>query len=214
MWMSNPGYCTNEIMFCFEIYCRESLSHFVLACVTGRGRLRFNDQNSCTAAREYLGSLGTPPQLFRRVIENFSFSSSGCHQPLFSHQASPRPPLPSGSASHTPPGFLASPLMLGEIAFSRDPAWEVSDSRNLPLPPAPLSLGWAFPSHCWGLPKPPGTGEPLCAAGSTAFLSLQALQCYRPLLSWCLISLFYHRAPSRAFHIYKNVYIIYPVTVI
>lgn len=63
MWMSNLGYCANEIMFCFAIYsCRERLSHFVLSYVMGRGRLGFifNDQNSCTAARECLDSLGLP----------------------------------------------------------------------------------------------------------------------------------------------------------
>lgn len=93
-----------------------------------------------------------------------------------------------------PSGFLAPLLMLGEIVFSWNPVWEVFDSRDPPASHFTFSgLGLPFPQmgppqapwyrgaslHCWEPPSPE----------STAFLSLQALQCNQPLLSWFLISL-------------------------
>lgn len=201
-------------MFCFEIYCRESLSHFVLAYVMRRGWLRFNDQNSCTAARLYLGSLGTPSQLSRRVTGNFFLL-------VFSMPPatvlSPSLSKTSLTFRHTLQAFWCLHWCLVRLFFPRTQSGKCL-TAGTPLPPTPLFLGWDFPQlgppqapwyrgaslHCWEPPSP----------GITAFLSLQALQCYWPLLSWCLISPFYLQAPNRAFHIYKNVYIIYPVRVI
>lgn len=200
MWMSNLGYCTNEIMFCFDIYCRESLSHFVLACVMRRGRLRFNDQNSFIAARVYTLVPWAPPhscsgQLQEIVPFSLLYATSHCSV------TKPLQDLPYLQAH--PSGFLASPLMLGETAFPCNPG-KCLQQGPFCLPPLPF-LGWDFPSHNWGFPKPPRYSraslhcwEPP-SPGSIAFLSLQAFQCYQPLLSWFFTSQFFLQAQTGHF---------------
>lgn len=100
--MSNQGYCANEIMFCFEICsCRERLSHFVLASVTGRRRLGFicNAQNSCTACSQ--PRFPAPKELDAKVMGNFSL------YPPSLPQAKPlQTSLTSRSHTELPQAFL------------------------------------------------------------------------------------------------------------
>lgn len=112
--MSNQGYCANEIMFCFEICsCRERLSHFVLASVTGRRRLGFicNAQNSCTACSQ--PRFPAPKELDAKVMGNFSL------YPPSLPQAKPlQTSLTSRLHTELPQAFLgASPELFGSITF-------------------------------------------------------------------------------------------------
>lgn len=145
-------------MFCFKISCKERLSYFVLAYVMGRGRLGFifNDQNSCPAARG--GALipcppCPPPAIRESYRELFLLALSMPPATVLQPNLS-RPPLGPGSALHA--------LL---FSFSIHVWWD-----GFPAAGCSLGSGWQQgppclpPQFLWA--ENPGTGEPLCAAGS------------------------------------------------